>query len=121
MSDKITLIIGASTNSERYANKAIQMLRKHGHQVVAVGRDNGMVADVMIENKVPEGLKPDTVSLYINPQLQEGYTETILALHPRRVIFNPGTENETLEALLEKNGIEATEACTLVLLSTGQY
>jgi predicted CoA-binding protein len=121
MSDKITLVIGASTEPSRYANKAIKMLRSHGHEVVGVGRDKGKVADVELRQEIPAGLHPDTVTLYINPAIQKSYYDKVLALKPRRVIFNPGTENEEFEHLLEQNKIAAEEACTLVLLSTGQF
>ncbi|MBS1594974.1 MAG: CoA-binding protein [Bacteroidetes bacterium] len=121
MSDKLTLVIGASTQPDRYANKAIRMLRSHGHSVVGVGRDQGTVVDVPIQAEAPAGLHPDTVTLYINPRIQKDYYDKVLALKPKRVIFNPGTENAEFETLLQKNGIEPVEACTLVLLSTNQY
>ena len=121
MSDKTTLVIGASVDPTRYANKAIRMLRSHGHEVVAVGRDKGKVVDVEIQQSIPEGLHPDTVTLYINPTIQKSYYDQVAALKPRRVIFNPGTEHEEFESLMQKNGIEPVEACTLVLLSTNQF
>lgn len=121
MSDKLTLVIGASTDPTRYANKAIRMLRSHGHTVVGVGRELGTVSDVTIQPETPADLHPDTVTLYINPRIQKSYYEKVVALKPRRVIFNPGTENPEFEALLQQNGIEPVEACTLVLLSTHQY
>jgi predicted CoA-binding protein len=121
MPDKVTLVIGASADPTRYANKAIRMLRSHGHEVVAVGRDKGKVVDVEIQQTIPADLHPDTVTLYINPMIQKSYYEQIAALKPRRVIFNPGTENEEFETLVKGKGIEPIEACTLVLLSTNQY
>jgi len=121
MSDPITLVIGASTDPARYANKAIKMLRSHGHAVVAVGRDQGSVGDVAIRPEIPADLHPDTVTLYVNPRIQKEYYDQIAALKPRRVIFNPGTENAEFETLVQKNGIEPVEACTLVLLSTNQF
>ena len=121
MSDKITLVLGASENPERYSYKAIKMLRSHGHPVVAVGQKAGRVADVDFDLQIPAGLQPDTVKLYINPAIQKEYYDKVLALKPRRVIFNPGTENGEFEALVQKNGIEPVEACTLVLLSTNQF
>jgi predicted CoA-binding protein len=121
MPDKATLVIGASTDSARYANRAIKMLRSHGHEVVGVGRDKGKVADVELLQDIPEGLQPDTVTLYINSGIQKSYYDKITALHPRRVIFNPGTENEEFETLLKGKGIEPIQACTLVLLSTNQF
>ena len=121
MSDKLTLVIGASVHPERYANKAIKMLRAHGHSVVGVGRDLGTVNDIEIQNDPPADLHPDTVTLYVNPRIQPQYYDQVLAMKPKRVIFNPGTENAEFENLLKKNDIEPVEACTLVLLSTGQY
>lgn len=118
---KKTLIIGASPDESRYAYKAAHMLRKFQHDIVNVGIKKGEVAGVLIEK--PETIHDDidTVTLYIGPALQADYHEYILKTKPKRVIFNPGTENPELEALLEQHGIEPVEACTLVLLSTGQY
>jgi len=121
MSDKTTLVIGASDNPERYSYKAIKMLRGHGHPVVAVGRHPGQVEDVEFLQEIPKDLHPDTVTLYINTLIQKEYYDKVVALKPRRVIFNPGTENAEFESLVQKNGIEPIEACTLVLLSTNQF
>jgi predicted CoA-binding protein len=121
MSDKITLVLGASENPERYSNKAIRMLRKHGHAVIAVGHQKGKVEDVEFGTEIPADLNPDTVTLYLNPSNQKPYYEKILALKPHRVIFNPGTENDEFEKRLIANNIKPLEACTLVLLSTNQY
>lgn len=118
---KSTLILGASDNPERYSYLALTRLRQHGHPVTAIGRKATRVQDVAIET-VPhpiEGL--DTITLYLNPDHQRAYYNYILSLKPRRVIFNPGAENPELEALVSAQGIQAMEACTLVLLSTGQY
>lgn len=121
MNNKKTLVIGASEEPTRYANMAIKSLRKHGHDVVAIGKTTGNVMDVSFdkEKKQFEGI--DTVTLYINPSHQEAYYDYILSLKPKRVIFNPGTENMELERMAEGEGIDTMEACTLVLLSTGQY
>lgn len=118
---KPTLVIGASTKPERYAFKAITALRQHNHTVVAFGQRGGAVAGVSIETEWNPTWDVDTVTLYINPVIQESYYERILALKPKRVIFNPGTENRPFENELRLAGIEAEEACTLVLLSIGQY
>lgn len=116
-----TLVIGATTNKERYAYKAIQSLIEHNHQVVAIGNKQGMVVDVLIvTEKIPFNAI-DTVTLYINSKVQEDYYDYIIALKPRRVIFNPGTENTTFYELLEKKSINFEVACTLVLLATNQY
>lgn len=116
-----TLVIGASLHDYRYSNKAIKLLRAYKHDVVAVGRETGEVSGVNIEHDMPAQQDIDTVTLYINPTHQQAYYDKLVDLKPRRVIFNPGTENRELEALLEKNGIATEEACTLVLLNTGQY
>lgn len=116
-----TLVIGATTNKERYAYKAIHNLVGKSHQVVAIGVKKGMALDVPIETeKLPfHGI--DTVTLYSNPQRQKEYYDYIISLKPRRVIFNPGTENPEFYPILKENNIESEEACTLVLLATNQY
>ena len=117
-----TLVIGASDNPERYSYIAINRLRRFNHEVVAIGkRENKKVADVIIQTGLPELKDIDTVSLYLNPSNQIPYYDYLINLHPRRVIFNPGTENPELEKKLQENKIEVEEACTLVLLSTGQF
>ncbi|ASS50063.1 MAG: CoA-binding protein [Candidatus Fluviicola riflensis] len=118
---KNTLVIGASTNPERYSYRAITQLRRHDHPVIALGLKTGVVADVMIATEWNPNWQVDTITLYLNPRRQEAFYDKIVALHPRRVIFNPGTENPVLEGLLHKTGIETDEACTLVMLSVGQY
>lgn len=121
MSKKKTLVLGASTNPSRYSFLAINKLLANGHPVVGVGRDTGNVGGVEITKETPAMDDVDTVTLYLNPRNQEPYHDYILSLKPKRVIFNPGTENEELEEKLEANGIEPVIGCTLVLLSTGQY
>jgi predicted CoA-binding protein len=100
---------------------AINKLRSYGHSVKAIGLRVGYVNDVPIETGHPEFAGIDTVTLYINPQRQPEYFDYITSLGPRRVIFNPGTENSEFEDLLESKGIEAIRACTLVMLSSGQF
>lgn len=116
-----TLLIGASTNPERYSFKAAHSLHKHGHEIVLLGLKAGQVAGQSILTERPVLSDIDTVTLYIGPQHQADWYDYVLNLKPRRVIFNPGTENAEFEALLLKNNIEASEACTLVLLSIGAY
>lgn len=118
---KKTLVLGASENPQRYSNMAILRLRGKGHPVVAVGRRKGQVQDVAIgtEPTLFDGV--DTVTLYLNPTNQKPYYDYILSLHPRRIIFNPGTENPELVRMAEEKGIHTLEACTLVMLGTGQY
>jgi predicted CoA-binding protein len=119
--NKPTLVIGASSNEERYSNKAIKMLVKHQHDVKAIGQKEGVVEGVTIDTTTPHFENIDTVTLYINPTLQENYYEYILSLNPKRIIFNPGTENPIFYEMFTSKGIEAIEACTLVLLTTTQY
>jgi len=118
---KKTLVLGASDNPSRYSYLAINRLRSHGHPVVAIGKKNSMVADVPIEKEKKDWNNVDTVTLYLNPTHQQQYYDYILSLKPKRIIFNPGAENDELADLAVKNGIKPIEACTLVLLSTNQY
>ena len=118
---KKTLVIGATTHPERYSFLAINKLRAFGHEVVALGKEAGTVADVSIATSPLPINDVDTITLYINPRIQATYYDYILSLNPKRVIFNPGAENDELESLLKTHHIKVQEACTLVLLSTGQY
>lgn len=118
---KKTLVIGASENPERYSNMAIRRLRTKGHPVLAIGNREGRVEDVEFSKERPTDKDIDTVTLYLNPAHQKEYYDYILSLHPKRIIFNPGAENPELEKLAKEDHILTLEACTLVLLSTGQY
>ena len=118
---KMTLVIGASEKPQRYSNIAIHRLRNYGHEVNAIGLRAGKVADVSIDTGKPVFNGIDTVTLYINPSRQEEFFDYIVSLKPKRVIFNPGTENPDFENRLAITGIRVEEACTLVLLSIGQY
>ena len=118
---KKTLVLGASDNPARYSYLAIHRLRSHGHPVAAIGKHQTIVADIPVETSKKIFTDIDTVTLYLNPLHQREYYDYILSLHPKRIIFNPGAENDELSALAEKNGIHVQEACTLVLLGTNQY
>lgn len=118
---KKTLVLGASDNPSRYSYLAVQRLRKLGHPVVAIGNKITRVADIDIEKEKKEFDNIDTVTLYLNPLHQQEYYDYILLLKPKRIIFNPGAENDELAMLAAKHHILPVEACTLVLLSTGQY
>lgn len=120
MESKKTLVIGASQNPSRYSNMAIRSLLNHQIEVLALAKRTGIVEGVKIITEFPEE-KVHTVTLYVNRKRQSEYYSAILKLHPERVIFNPGTENDEFYDLLKEHGIEAIEACTLLLLSTGQY
>ena len=118
---KKTLVIGASLKAERYSNRAIKKLKANNIDVVAIGLRKGIVAEVSIDVEKVEYKDIDTVTLYLNPQRQEEYYNYIIALAPKRVIFNPGTENMPFVKMLKENNIESEIACTLVLLATNQY
>ncbi len=121
MKQRKTLVLGASTNPSRYSYMAITRLRSFGQPVVAVGRKEGEVDDVSITTELKPFENIDTITLYLNPMNQKEYYDYIVSMNPKRVIFNPGTENPELYALLKKANIEIDVACTLVLLSTNQY
>lgn len=116
------VIVGASDKPERYAHRAQVMLQQHGHSVVPVSPRLFFIEGVAV---VPDLSKVtgsvDTVTLYVGPQISKDLGEKLIALNPKRVIFNPGAENPDLAAQLAAAGIQAQEACTLVLLSSGQF
>jgi len=116
-----TLVLGASENPGRYSNKAILRLLSKGHEVMAIGKRAGKVDKVEILTGLAKSDDIDTVTLYLNPDNQKPYYDYIMSLKPRRIIFNPGTENEDLERIAAQEGIDVLEACTLVMLGTGQY
>ncbi len=117
----LTVVLGASPNPERYSNKAVNALVDNGFEVRAVGNREGTIAGIPIETELPTDQKIDTISMYLNRANQREYYQKILDLAPRRVVFNPGSENPEFKAKLEANGIETEEACTLVMLSRGVY
>ncbi|WP_333877398.1 CoA-binding protein [Flavobacterium sp.] len=121
MKNKKTLVLGATTKPERYANIAIHKLVENGHSVLAIGQNAGEVAGVKIHTKSIPLKNIDTVTLYLNPTRQRDYYNYIIQTKPKRVIFNPGTENPEFYQLLRSNGIAVEVACTLVLLATNQY
>ena len=121
MSSKKTVVLGASNNPNRYSFLAVNKLVNHGHPVVAVGIKKGNIQEIEIQNDNPIVENVDTVTLYLNPTNQVQYYDYILSLHPKRIIFNPGTENAEFEEMARSKGIETLEACTLVMLSTGVY
>jgi len=121
MAIKKTLVLGASENPARYSNLAVKKLTANGHPVIAVGKRTGSINNTVIETEKKDFTDIDTVTLYLNPQNQKEYYDYILSLRPKRIIFNPGTENDELVDLANEKGIKTQEACTLVLLSTTQY
>lgn len=118
---KKTLVLGASMEPSRYSNILIHRLHDAGYPIVAIGRNMGFIADVPITDSKEKHEDVDTVTMYINPLHQKEYYDYIIGLRPKRVIFNPGSENPEFYPLLKNAGIEVEEACSLVLLATNQY
>lgn len=116
------MIVGASDNPERYSHKALVMLREHGHEPIPVHPKLESIEGIPVLPDISASAKPvDTVTMYVGPQISSGLVDQLIALKPGRVIFNPGSENPALEDKLRAAGIRVEEACTLVLLRTGQY
>ena len=120
---KKTVIVGATPNQSRYAFLAANMLREYEHNIVPIGIKRGEVAgkEILDIRKKPAINDVDTITLYIGPRHQPEWYEYLLSLEPKRIIFNPGTENDEFEKLAEARGIEAMQACTLVLLRSHQF
>ena len=121
MKNKPTVVIGASTNPDRYAYKAIKSLVSKGQKVYAEGLKEGSVDSVSISKDRLIYNDIHTITLYVGPKNQPNWYDYILSLKPKRIVFNPGTENDELVELAHKNKIETVEACTLVMLSIGNY
>ncbi|HEX9980749.1 MAG TPA: CoA-binding protein [Flavobacterium sp.] len=121
MANKKTLVLGASANPARYSCMAIKRLVASGHSVVGIGLKEEEVAGVKIHTKQLPLTNIDTVTLYLNPARQRDYYNYIIGIEPKRVIFNPGTENTEFYQLLRQNNIEVEVACTLVMLSMQDY
>ena len=119
--NKKTVVLGATSKPEKYAFKAISLLVEKGHSVIAIGQNAGEVPGVKIKTKAIPLKNIDTITLYLNPARQRDYYNYIVEAKPKRVVFNPGTENPELYQLLELNGIQVEVACTLVLLTLNQY
>ena len=121
ISSKKTMVLGASTNPNRYSNIAVHKLNRYGHPVIPIGLRKGTINGITIQQGTPTIDAVDTITLYLNPVRQKPHYDYILSLQPKRIIFNPGTENPELMRLAHKKGIEVEIACTLVLLSMGSY
>ena len=115
------MVLGASTNPSRYSYLAAKMLHEYGHETILVSNKKGDIDGVPIQREIASKQPVDTLTLYMNPQRQKPFYEDIIRLKPKRIIFNPGTENRELLELAEASGIETVDACTLVMLSTAQY
>lgn len=118
---KKTLVLGASTNPEQYSHMAILRLLRAGHPVEAIGRQPFTIENLEVHGERTMFAGIHTVTIYLNESRQQEYQEYILALHPSRIIFNPGAENPSFEKIAENAGIQTLNACTLVMLTTGAY
>jgi len=120
---KKTVIVGATTNEDRYAFMAAESLTSQKHEFVPIGIKKGTVLGKQILNirEKPEITDVDTITLYIGPRNQPEWYDYLIGLKPKRIIFNPGTENHEFQKMTSSAGIETLEACTLVMLRTGQY
>jgi uncharacterized protein len=118
---KKTVVLGATPNPDRYGYKATVRLKKAGHEVIPIGNKKGEIEGIAIENTTPQYKGVDTVTLYLNPENQKPYYDYIFSLQPKRIIFNPGTENVDLMLMAKAKGIETEVGCTLVMLSLGDY
>lgn len=121
MLNKPTVVIGASSHHQRYSYIATLSLQQHGCDVYPVGIHEGKIGNIDIITSKHFIANIDTVTLYIRPEIQEEWIDYIYSLNPKRVIFNPGTENPEFEEHLRNNGIEALQACTLIMLSLKNY
>ena len=119
--NKTTLILGATPNPTRYAYAAAERLVRHGHEIIPVGIKRGEVQGQDIINGRPHVENLDTVTLYIGAQHQPEYYDWLMELAPKRIIFNPGTENPELWRRAQEKGIETVSGCTLVMLAAGNY
>lgn len=115
------MVLGASPNPARFSFKAVKSLLLHGYDTVAVGFRPGVIYEKFIQRGEPAIEDVHTIALYIGPQRQEEFHDYILSLHPKRVIFNPGTVNEPFMKELETEGMEVVEGCTLVMLDSGEF
>ena len=116
-----TVVLGASTKESRYSHKAVLMLSESGHEVYPIGLRTGLIGEVEILTGQPEIKNVGTITMYLSAKNQEPLYDYILSLKPQRIIFNPGSENAELSSIAREAGIRVVQACTLVLLRTGQY
>lgn len=120
--NKPTIVLGASPNPERYSYKAVDFLINEYHNVFPIGIKNGKIRGIEILKDFDKiDMNIHTISIYLNSENQKSWYDKIIEIKPQRVIFNPGTENPELEEILNQNNIENIEACTLVMLRTGQF
>lgn len=115
------IVLGASPNHERFSYKAVKALRRHDYEVVALGTQKGEIADIQINTGQPNVDDVDTVLLYLNPVHQKEIYDYILSLKPKRIVFNPGTQNQELAELAEINDIQVVNNCALIMLNTNTF
>ncbi len=118
---KKVIVLGASTNPDRASYIAVQRLKAAGYEVFPIGTSKGEIHGIEMINEPLSLEHVDTITLYLNPERQKEYYNYLLSLKPRRIIFNPGTENPEFVQLANQNNIEVEVACTLVLLATNSY
>lgn len=121
MTEKKTMVLGASPNPMRFSYKAVKSLQRHNVPVVPVGIKNGEIGGIEILKNKPHLDKIHTITLYIGPARQKEYYSYILSLRPARIIFNPGTENKELMDMAREEGIEVLEDCTLIMVNADRY
>jgi len=121
MTNKKTLVLGASPNPSRYSFKAIHKLLKYGHSIIPMGIKKAEIAGMQIVINRPNYKDIHTITMYIGTQLQPQYYEYLISLKPKRIIFNPGTENKELMSLCKENKIEVVKHCTLIMLNDGIF
>ena len=118
--NKKVLVVGASKNPSRFSNKAMIKLKEENYEVYAFGNRPGKVMGIEISTEFPK-MEIDTLTLYLNSKNQKQYCNNIINLNPKRIIFNPGAENEELSIIARQKGIKVMNACTLVMLSIGNF
>lgn len=118
---KRVLVVGASPKPHRFSHMAIKKLLQYNHEVFAVGNREGIAAGVQIQKGFSGINNIDTITLYINQMNQKTIEDEILELNPKRIIFNPGTDNSHLAAKARALGIEVVSDCTLVMLGQGTF
>eukprot|EP01129_Flabellula_baltica_P002055 TRINITY_DN11915_c0_g1_i1.p1 TRINITY_DN11915_c0_g1~~TRINITY_DN11915_c0_g1_i1.p1 ORF type:complete len:159 (-),score=21.75 TRINITY_DN11915_c0_g1_i1:25-474(-) len=115
-------VLGASDNPERFSNKAVKLLTEKGHHVIPIHPTLTEIDGIQVHTKLADSPVPiDTISVYLRPNISEPLADEMMAVNPRRVIFNPGTESTVLKETLTQNGIDVVEQCTLVMLRNGVF
>jgi predicted CoA-binding protein len=117
----LVVVLGASPNPDRFSNKAVRRLKRNHFQVIAIGKREGMIEDIPIITSQPDLADVHTVVIYLAPYHQGEIFDYVLSLHPKRVVFNPGTESLEFDEFLESYNIKIVHDCTLVMLATGRF